>query len=344
MPFYKCSKCGRIWQYPLSECPYCIIGLDKMFANQSKVIEVSKVMIPTTRHSFVPYNACIIEDENKNKWAHKTTQDIKVGDDLSFEAKQDPKIVGVWRIKYDFIEAIERTIDLIGGINFNENSKVLILPTLISITQPYFRENTSPEFLMAILDFLLSKKVKLENIKIGSQSFGEIPIEAMADKSGLLKVCLKNNITPLDLSKLGFVKQDNLEISEEALKADVVFNLVVPKAGKAKATENSFYILKKENYLGLKYLNSDKEIAKDLQAGLPKMVNLAEAEYLQTADGLIVFLGLFLASRSFINLDMILNEIIMEKKLPEILTEMKIEEIPIAGRDIKEVQLDINRI
>lgn len=344
MPFYKCSKCGRIWQYPLSECPYCIIGLDKMSADQSKVIEVSKVMISTTRHSFVPYTACIIEDENKNKWAHKTMQDIKVGDDLFFEVKQDPKAVGVWRMKYDFIEAVEKTIDLIGGINLNEDSKVLILPTLTSVTQPYFRENTSPGFLIAILDFLLNKKVKLENIKIGSQSFSEIPVEAMADKSELLKVCLKNNITPLDLSKSGFVKQGNLEISEEALKADVVFNLVVPKAGKAKATENSFYILKKENYLGLKYLNSEKEIAKDLQAGLPKIVNLAEAEYLQTTDGLIVFLGLFLASRNFTNLDRILNEIIMEKQLPEILAEIKIEEIPVAGREIKEVQLEINRI
>lgn len=344
MPFYKCSKCGRIWQYPISECPYCIIGLNKLSSNQTKVIEVSKVMISTIRHSFVPYSACIVEDENKNKWAHKTTQEVKVGDDLFFETKQDPKAVGIWRMKYDFIEAIEKILGFIGGINLNENSKVLILPTLRSATQPYFRENTSSEFLIAILDFLLAKKVKLENIKIGSQSFSEIPVEAMADKSGLLKVCLKNNITPLDLSKFGFVKQGNLEISEEAFKVDVVFNLVVPKAGKAKSTENSFYILKKENYLGLKYLNSEKEIAEDLQTGLPKIINLAEAEYLQNKDGLIVFLGLVLASRNFINLDRILNEIIMEKQLPEILSQIKIEEIPVAGRDIKEIQLEINKV
>lgn len=344
MPFYKCSKCERTWQYPLSECPFCNIELEKLSAKQSKVTTVSRVMIPTIRHPIVPYFACVIEDENKNQWVHKSTKELKEGDDLVFESNADKNAVAIWRIKYDHQEAIEKALELIGGINLKEDSKVLILPTLVSANQAYFRENTSPEFLSGVLDFLFSKKVKSENIKIATQSFTELPVEAMAQRSGLLDVCLKNKIVPIDLAKFNFIKQGNLEIAEEITWADAVINLGMLKAGSAAATENSFRVLKKENYLGLKYLNSEKDIAEELEKSLSNMVVLGEAEYIQTADGFIAFLGIILASKNFVNADRVLNEIVMQKDLPDIISQINLEEIPIAGRAIKEIKLNINKI
>ncbi|MFA5368430.1 MAG: DUF362 domain-containing protein [Candidatus Paceibacterota bacterium] len=343
MSFYKCSKCKRIWQYPLSECPYCNIELDKFLSKQSKIITVSKVMIPTIRHPQVPYFACVVEDENNNKWVHKTIQEVKEGDDLVYEKSFDKNTVAIWRVKYDYVEAIEKSLDLIGGLDLKEDSKVLILPTLNSANQSYFRENTSPEFLSKVLEFILNK-VKIENIKIATQSFSDLPIEAMAQRSGLLDVCMKNKIMPIDLSKSNFIKQGNLEITEEVLNADIVLNLAMLKDGCSMALENIFRVLKRENYMGLKYLKSEKEIAQELLESLDNLINLGEAEYIQTTKGVIAFLGVILVSRNFINIDRVLNEIISQKLLPKNIEDVKIENIPIAGRDIKELQFNINNI
>ena len=314
-----------------------------MSSEKAKVIGISKVLIPTIRHPQVPYFVAVVEDENKNKFVYKTCSEAEVGQEIVFESNSDSNTVAIWRTKYDYVEAMGKALDLIGGINIGSDSKVLILPTLVSANQTYFRENTSPEFLTGILN-LLKQKVKPENIKIAAQSFGELPIEVMAERSGLLKVCLQNNIAPIDLAKTNFVKQDKFEISEEISKADIVINLGMLKSGQAQATKNAFCVLKKENYLGLKYLQSEKEIAIDLGKQLLNMITLGEAEYIQKAEGYIVFLGLILASRNFMNLDVMLNEIVQQRNLPELLEGIQSETIPIAGRQVQEVQFDIKNI
>jgi hypothetical protein len=292
----------------------------------------------------VPYFACVIADENNNRWVHKTFKELKEGDELVFESNSGADAVAIWRIKYDHLDAIEKVSDLMAGILLNENSKVLVLPTLISANQAYLRDNTSPAFLAGVLDFLASRNVKLENIKIATQSFSELPAEAMAQRSGLLDVCLKNKIMPTDLSKSDFTKQGNLEIADVVMEADIVLNLSMLKAGRAATIENSFRVLKKENYMGLKYLNSEREIADELIKSLPNLVNLGEAEYLQASDGFIVFLGAILASKNPMMMDRVLNEILMEKSLPKIIADMDIGQITIAGREIRELQFDINKV
>jgi hypothetical protein len=342
MPFFKCSKCERVWQYPLSECPFCLSELKKMPAEKSKVVSVSKVSMPTIRHPQIPYFSAIIEDENQNKWVHKSINEINEGDELVFEKTTDKNAVAIWRFKYDYEEAFSKAIELIGGLNLSGDSKVLILPSLFSANHPYFRENTSPQLLTGVLEFLKNKGVA--NIKIASQSFSELPIEAMADKSGLLKACLENNITPIDLSKTNFVKQGEFEISEEVQNADIVLNLGMLKAGSAKATENIFRVLKKENYLGQKYLKSEKQIATEMVGVLPNMISIGEAEYIQDREGFISFLGLIFASYNPLNLDRIFNEAIKEEKLSDILDGIEASNIQTAGRNLKELQIDIKRI
>lgn len=342
MPFYKCSKCERTWQYPLSECPFCMAKIKRMSSEKAKVIGVSKVLMSTIRHPQAPYYVAIIEDENQNKYAFKSANEIKEGDELIFEKSNDKNAVAIWRFKYDYEEVFSKVIELLGGLNLDSNSKVLIIPSLSSANHPYFRDNTSPQFLSGVLDFLKNQGVV--NIKIASQSFSELPIEAMALKSGLLKVCLKNNITPIDLAKTNFSKQGAFEISEEVTNADIVLNLGMSKAGSAKTTENIFRILKKENYLGLKYLKSEKEIGSELVSALTNVVNISEAEYVQDSEGYICFLGTIFASYNPLNLDKIFNETVGEKKTIEVLSEIEAVNIPIVGRNLKELQIDIRRI
>jgi hypothetical protein len=323
MSFYQCQKCKRSWAYPIKECIFCFEPLIKMQSNQMKVIACSRVSIPTLLHPIVPYYALIIEDENGYRYAHKSMTEKNIGEEINYTSNENA--VAIWRNKYDFTETIEKVISLTSSIK--ENSKILILPTLISPNHPYLRENTSPEFLDAILSIILQKT---KDVKIVGQSFNDVPVELSAQKSGLLDICLKYGITPIDLGKTNFVKQNKIEVSEEALNADLILNIPIMKIGKSSATENIFKLVSKTNYSSLKYLDSEQTITDGLnELFLNKTFTIAEADVVQGKDTFNRYLGLVLAGKNYLNLDSVFDEITINKKT---------NNIPTVGREIKEVQ------
>jgi len=329
---FQCSKCKRKWQQPIKVCPHCLTGLERIKSGEVETVVSSKVLIPSLFHMGVPYFANIVRDENGNLFAYKSEEKIE-----KVENKSDPDSVAIFRVKYDIIEGLENIFSLL-DVSLNENLKVLVIPTVVSPNYAYLRENTSPEFLEAVLDFLSEKKAI---IKIGAQSFNDIPVEGLAQKSGLLDVCLKKMITPFDLAKSNFIKKEELEISEEVLNADLVLNLSMLKAGKAASTDNVFKILKKENYSGLKYLQSEKEISEKLIKSVSNILTIGEAETIQRQNGIATYLGLMLGGKNFLNVDTIFNRIIMVKQLPETIRDVNWEDIKVSGRSIKEVEQDI---
>ena len=355
--FYQCSKCKKIWQYPVEKCPECFSILEKMKSEKVKVIGISKVSIPTMFHPRVPYFVLVLEDENGNKWVWKSIKEYRIGDEFKIETASEGDAVAIWRIKYDVLEGIEKIVELFGGLDIGQNSKILILPTLISPKHPYFAENTSPQFLESCIRYLLERNVKIENIKVAGQSFDETPIEAAAQKSQLLKVCQNYKILPLDLAKTNFIKKGEgdftFEISEEAFKVDVVVNLPILKIGKTSASENILKFLRKENYLGLKYLHLEEDIIENLNKIFftrrssnedgPKYFTLAEALSVQKTDQFVAHLNLIFGSFNPLNLDRIFAEVSMTKKLPEYLKKVKIEDIPIVGRKVEEVQYEVEK-
>jgi len=347
MAFYHCPNCKKIWQYPIEKCPDCFLNLKRMKSEKIKVVGVSKVQIPTMFHPKTPYFVLLLGDEKGNKWVQKSIKEYRIGDEFNMEKVADKNGVAIWRVKYDIFEAIERVIELLGGITPHQKSwwgaKILILPTLISPKHPHLAENTSPEFLESTIKHLLENGAKIENIKVAGQSFDEIPIEASAQKSQLSKVCKEFNILPINLAQGEFIKKDSFEISKEVFNSDLIINLPILKMGKISATENILKLLKKENYLGLKYLYSEKEIFKKLKDALPEIFTLAEAQSIQKPNGFIAHLGLVLASFNSLNLDKILFEATNFKDLPEILKGIKIEDIPIFGREIEEVQFNAEK-
>jgi len=341
MAFFLCPKCKRVWQYPIEKCPDCFLKLERIKSKKMKVIGGGKTTIPSVFHQKIPYFVYLFEDENKNRWIQKSERELKVGEEIETGKAKDKNSVAIWRIKYDFFEAIEKLVEILGTINLNQNSKILILPTLIKDSHSYFRDNTSPEFLEATIQFLIENGVETHNIKVCSQSFDEIEIGKKAQKSGLLEICQKYKVTPFDLAKGSFVKKGDLEISEEVFKADLILNLPILKIEKAGATENLFFFLKKENYFGQKYLYSDSEIFEKLKNQIPEVLTIAEANRVQDKRGINYYLNLALASFNPKNLDRVFFEITKEKELPEILKDVKIEGIPILGRKIEEVKLEI---
>ncbi len=350
--FYQCPQCKKTWQYPIEKCPDCFQGLEKVSAKKAKVIGISQVNIPTILHPKVPYFVLVLEDEKGNKWAQKSIKEYKIGEEVSFEPSQNKDAVAIWRAKYDISEAMEKVIELIGGLKISPQAKILILPTLIAPRHPYLAANTNPKFLDTLLRHLKNLGADPKNIKVAAQSFDEIPIEASAQKSQLLDVCLSYQITPLDLAKSNFLKKEQdgfvCEISEEAFNSDLIINLPILKLDtkmKVKgAAENSLKFLKKESYLSLQYLSSQEEIVENIQKVLPKYLTVADAQTIQKTNGFTALLGLTLASYNPLNLDRVFAEICLVKDLPEYLKKIKIEDIPIAGRAIQELQYDVDRV
>jgi uncharacterized protein (DUF362 family) len=361
MPFYICPKCKRIWQYPIEKCPECFLTLERIGSEKIKVVGVSKVQIPTMFHPKTPYFVLLLEDENGNKWVQKSVKEYKIGDEFEIKISKDKNSVSIWRIKYDILEGIEKVIAILGGLEVNSETKILILPTLISPRHPYFAENTSPEFLQATIQYLIEIGVRPENIKVVAQSFDEVPIGASAQKSQLLKVCQEKKVLPVDLAEKKFVKKEisgmSFEISKEVFDSDLIINLPILKIGKISATKNILKLLKKENYLGLEYLYLEEEMLENLKEILPAPLTIAEGINIQKSNGYTTFLGLILASFNSLNLDRVFAEITMIKdyyppttlppkagpSLPEYLKSVKIENIPVLGRQIEELQYEVEK-
>jgi len=352
MAFYQCQKCKNTWQYNIDKCPECFLELKRIKSKKVKVIGISKVNIPSVLHPKTPYFILVLEDEKNNRWAHKSTQEYKIGDEFVLKSNEGKETVGIWQSNYDILGAIEKTVELIGGLKkINNNSKVLILPTLLSPKHPYLAENTSPEFLENTIKFLIQNGVNVKNIKVASQSFDDIPIEASAQKSQLFNVCSEYKVTPLDLSQTNFVKKeiDNLsfELSEQVFENDLVINLPILKLDEKTqikgASNNVLKFLKKESYLSLKYLNNYQNLVKKLQKILPEHLSLAEGISIQKSDKYVIYLGLIFASHNSLNLDRVFAEVTMVD-LPEYLKDIRIEHIPVVGRKIAEMQHDVGKL
>jgi uncharacterized OB-fold protein len=337
MAFFKCPKCKRVWQYPIEKCPDCFLKLERVKSEKAKVIGGGKTTIPSIFHQKVPYFVYVFEDDNKNRWIQKSEKELKIGEEIEMEKAKNKDAVAIWRVKYDFFETIEKLIEIL-DVKFEKNSKILILPTLAKDTHSYFRDNTSPEFLEAAIQFLIENGIEPTNIRVCSQSFDEVEIEKKAQKSGLFEVCKKQKIMPLDLAKGNFVKKGDLEISEEVFKVDLILNLPILKIGKASSCENLFFLLKKENYLAQKYLYSEIEIFEKLKNQIPEVLTIGETNRVQDKNGIVHYLNLALASFDPKNLDRVFCEITKEKELPEMVKEVKIENIEILGRKISEVE------
>lgn len=349
--FHQCQKCKKIWQYPVEKCPECFLNLQRIKNKELKIIGISKVLIPSPLHPKVPYFVLLLETEGGQKFIQKTMKEYKIGDRFEIKIAENKDAVAIWRVKYDISEAIEKVNSLIGGVKVDDSLKILILPTLISVSHPHLRENTHPEVLENLIKFLIEKGAKNENIKVAGQSFTETPIEAIAKKSQILSVCSENNIEFLDLGKGDFKRIEKrgfvFEISQEFFQNDIIINLPIlkldSKLGVKGALENLTRLWKKENFLGQKYLYGDEELILKLKEVMPEILTIADGTIIQKSNKQSVILDLILASFNPLNLDRIFAEISMIT-LPEYLKSVKIGEIPISGREIGEVQSKLEEI
>ena len=200
---------------------------------------------------------------------------------------------------------------------------------------------------------MIGKGAEAKNIKVAGQSFTGIPIGSSAKKSGLLNICLENQVSLIDLSETKFLQKEknglNFEISEEVFSNDIVVNLPTlnldGRTGIRGAAENLTRFLKKESYFALKYLYGEDKILENIILVLPdNLFNAADGISVQKTNKISVFLGLVFGSFNPLNLDRVFTEICMMGNLPEYLKKIKTDDIFVAGREIGEVQFDVERV
>ena len=244
---------------------------------------------------------------------------------------------------------------MIGKIDINQNSKTLVLPTLISPTHPHFSQNTRPEILDSLLKFLIKREIKPENISVAGQSFNDFPIEACAKKSRLADITISRGAQLINLAEKDFKREDSgFEITKLLPENDLIINLPIlkinPNLGVKGALYNLTKLLKKESFESKKNSLGEEKLLIELKDALPafakgsadklEILTIADGTKILKSNGMNAFLGIMMTSFNPQNLDRIFAEISMIS-LPEYLKSIKIEEIEILGRKIKEIQYKV---
>jgi len=336
--FYQCPKCHKRWQYNIAKCPYCFELLERMHSQKAEVIGCSYSTIPTILHPDVPYYVLALRDEHGNIWPQKSQKEYRVGEEFVLGSSKESDAVAVWKNKYDYLEQIEKLTELLGGFPLASEMKIAIIPTLSQPSHAYYRDNTSPEFLDALLEFLLIKGTKAENIKVLGQSFDSIPVEGKAQKSGLVAVCMKYKVAPIDVAKGQFVQSRGYSLSKEALDADLVIAVPIAKAGKISASESLLQVLEKGESLHFKM---ERDAITDLASAFPNLIILMDGVHIQNRQEVVEFLGVGLAGRNPLLIDKVFAEIIKDENQHPAIKNINTEMIKILGNQIKDASFKI---
>jgi len=329
---WVCKNCNKKWIYPIENCVYCKDQgkIEKEIGKQMKVIGNTKVNIVCPPHPIAPYNIIIVQDEHGNKMPKKVMKEYNIGDEYKREGSNDESAVSIVKIKYDNYEAIKEALEL---IKFDiKDQKILIKPNIFAAAYPYQGLTTNILVVKALLDYLIEKGVKKENITIAEQvQFGEA--EKAFKRSGFASLAKEQGVKLVDLAKTNFVEKEQdgfkFEISEELLNKDLIINVPVMKThmllGISGALENMTRVISTKTY---------KEMEKDMEKAIKgiAVLNKFIGKYLTIGDasigmqgngpgqyGVPAFLNMILASKDPVALDKVFTEIGLLKDVKHVL-------------------------
>lgn len=346
---WVCKNCNKKWIYPIKKCVYCKKEITKQIGKDMKVTGITKVNIPSPLHPITPYCTLILEDEHGNRMPKKVMKEYKIGDIYKIEKAKTKNAVSIIKIKYDVYEAVKTAIELIGDIEINEESKILIKPNIFAIAYSYQALTTNPETVKGVISYLIEKGAKKENIKIAEQvQFGDV--EKAFAKSGFSKLAKEQNIELLDLSKTEFIEKEQdgikLEISKELFDKDLIINVPVMKThlllGISGALENMTRVVSKKCYKEL-----EKDMPKAIKAIavlhklIPKYLTIGDATIGMQGNGPAqhgepAFLNMILASKDPVAIDKIFQEIGLLRKSEHIETASK---LGIGSSDLVDIEV-----
>lgn len=320
-----CSKCKRKWIYPVDKCIYCKINVDEKVSRKLKVVGNTKVHIPSVMHPISPYNILILEDEDGNKIPKKTMKDYKIGDVYEEKPATKEPAVSIVKIKYDLDQSVEEALHLINDLQVDGSSKILIKPNIMSASYYYLAQTTNPKTVSAVINYLIKKGAKKENIIIAGQClYGTI--EDALRKTGFGSLCKKLGIKFVDLSKSKFVEKEfegfKVKIAKEIFDNDLIINIPVLKThllfGISGAFENMSRVIAPKDLMKMEQLAKERKV--DLNESIAKLHKILP-KYVTVGDGTIgmegngplngapAFLNYILASKDPVAHDRVFQEL-----------------------------------
>lgn len=360
---WVCEKCNKKWIHPVETCLYCNEKIKKEIGKKTKVIGCTKVNIPNPLHPVTPYNVLMLEDEHGNKMPKKTIKDYKIGDIYEDIPDSSENVVSAVKIKYDHYEALKEAIELIGDIEIEDKTKILIKPNLSIPGYSYLGMCTNHEVLDALMQYLLEKGAKKENITLAEQSFF-LPLEKAVAKTGAPQLIKKHGINYIDISKTEFeqkqVREFTFEVSKIINDFDLILNVPVIKTDMVLGIDGAF-----ENLTRFLSKKSFDELAKDpkkaalaltaLPKVLPKFITIGDASIGLQGNGPAQhgepgFYNLIFAARNPVVHDTAVQEVLCLRKLPYVelagklgLGESDISKIKFIGNELDALSRDIKQ-
>ncbi|MBU0627966.1 MAG: DUF362 domain-containing protein [Nanoarchaeota archaeon] len=358
-----CEKCNKKWIHPVDTCIYCSGKMKKQIGTTLKVIGMTKVFTPSPPHPIIPYNVIMLEDEHGNRMPKKVMKDYSLGDSYLDVADSSDNAVSVVKIKYDFYEAVKEAIELIGDVKVDAATKILIKPNLSIPGYAYIGICTNPKVLDALIEYIIEKGAKAENITIAEQSFF-VPLEKAASKSGVINVIKKFGVKYADISLTEFetvnAREFSFEVSKIVKQFDLIFNVPVIKTDMILGIDGAF-----ENLTRFLSKKTFTELAKDptkavnalalLPSILSKFITIGDASIGMQGNGPAEngepgFFNLIFCSRNPVCHDKIVQEVFCLRKLPYVELAGKLgagayemSKIKVIGSELESLRRDIKQ-
>lgn len=317
-----CEKCNKKWIYPIEKCVYCKGNITKQKGTKIKVTGITKVSIASPMHPVIPYNILLLEDEHGNRVPKKTMKDYKIGDTYLEERAKTKDAVAVVKVKYDIYEAIKEAIELLNGIDLDQDDRILIKPSIIAPAYAYQAVNTNQEFLNALIQLLLEHGIENKNIIVAEQALIGLDVVDAASKAGILEICKKHDISFVDISKGPFEEIQaggyTFKVYKEALNRKIIntpimktnFQLTI-----SGALENLSRLVDEKTQRAM-YFDGIDEILPKLVKVIPNVFTIADATNGMQAQGPLTlgepaFLNLVFASNNPAALDCVFCRVTM---------------------------------
>jgi uncharacterized protein (DUF362 family) len=360
---WMCENCDKKWIHPVEKCIYCGGNIKKQIGTKFKVAGVTKVFVPCPPHPIVPYNVLMLVDEHGNRMPKKTIKDYKIGDVYEEKPDNSENAVSAVKIKYDFYEAVKDALELIGDVDVDASTRILIKPNLSIPDYSYLGICTNPKVTVALIQYLLEKGAKKENIAIAEQSFF-VGFEKLGKKTGLDGVVKEYGVKVIDISKTDFEEKKEREFTFEVSKIvndfDLIFNVPVIKTdmivGLDGAFENLTRFLSKKNFEELA-IDPRKAVSAltVLPNVIPKFITLGDASIGMQGNGPAQYgeggyYNMIFAAKNPVSHDKIVQEVLCLRKLPFVelagkmgIGQAELLKINLVGNELDALRRDVKQ-
>lgn len=210
----------------------------------------------------------------------------------------------IMRAEQDIQGAIEKSIELLGGLNFKKNASVVIKPNVCYHKNVENMVITDPRVLEAIINTV---KRRTKNVIVVESDSHSGTADQRVRKSGVMDLIEKCNVEFLNLSEDDFEEHEvggfTLQIPKTALKADFFIN--APKV-KTCNIEHTFITIAMKNMFGT-LANKEKPRLHSKLMEILVFLNRTIRQDLIIVDGIVGMQGLGPVQGEPVNLGLIIS-------------------------------------